>query len=94
MAVNNKIYNIEIEYHEHIPKDLKNGVLYISNKFKTAIHLCACGCGGQTVTPFKRWKLTYDNGKVTLMPSIGNWSGQSPHHAHYYITNNKIIWLK
>lgn len=74
-------------------KFMSDGKLYISKKFGLAIHLCACGCKGQAVTSFDRWKLTEKDGKVTLRPSIANWSGQTPYHAHYYITNNKIEWL-
>lgn len=80
---------------KHIPDQLEAGKLYISHEFKIAIHLCACGCGGQTVTPFndRGWTLTDNEGKVTLRPSIGNWSGESPYHAHYYVTDNRIEWL-
>lgn len=78
-----------------IPEDLEAGGLYISKKYEIAIHLCACGCGGQTVTPFgaNGWTLQEDNGAITIRPSIGNWSGENPYHAHYYITKNKIEWL-
>ena len=80
---------------KHIPKELEPGKLYISKEFKIAIHLCACGCGGQTVTPFNEggWTLTDNDGKITLRPSIGNCSGENPYHAHYYVTDNKIEWL-
>lgn len=37
-----------------IPKKLEHGVLYYSQKYNTAIHLCACGCGNQTVTPISK----------------------------------------
>lgn len=82
-------------YCEHMPDSLEVGRLYISTVFELAIHLCACGCGGQTVTPLKagEWTLTDKGGIVTLRPSIGNWSGENPYHAHYYITDNKIEWL-
>jgi hypothetical protein len=70
--------------------------LYISELFNCAIHLCACGCQGKVVTPINKpneWQLTNNNGLVSLHPSIGNWSEEKPnYHAHYYITNNKIIW--
>jgi|GEM_PF-1510907 hypothetical protein len=36
-----------------IPEKLEYGVFYKSSKYNTAIHLCACGCGNQTVTPIK-----------------------------------------
>lgn len=73
--------------------DIDEGVLYISEKYGVAIHLCACGCGGKAVTPLgnTQWTLTKSSEGVTLTPSIGNWHGENPYHAHYFITNNKII---
>jgi len=70
------------------------GNLYISKQYKVAIHLCACGCGQKTVTPICKgeWRLTEIDGKVSLHPSIGNFRGEKPYHAHYFITNNKIRW--
>jgi hypothetical protein len=90
-----RINELTPAYVEHMPDKLEPGKLYISTVFKLAIHLCACGCGGQTVTPLKdgEWTLTDKGGIVTLRPSIGNWSGENPYHAHYYITDNKIEWL-
>lgn len=85
-------------YVDEMPEVIDDGKLYISEKFGIAIHLCACGCGGKTVTglvPYwdSGWTLTKVNDAVTLRPSIGNWSGENPYHAHYYITENKIEWL-
>jgi hypothetical protein len=79
---------------ETIPETLEHGKLYISEKFELAIHLCACGCGVKTVTSFwpGNWTITNNNGEVTLNPSIGNFSGETPYHAHYFIRNNKIDW--
>lgn len=80
-------------------KDMENGNLYITKTRGFATHLCACGCGGLTVCGLKPewkdgWTLTENiDNTVTLRPSIGNWHGQNPYHAHYYITNNKIEWL-
>lgn len=43
------------EFVEYMPDELREGILYISMKYGTAIHLCACGnCGQQTVTPLDR----------------------------------------
>lgn len=86
------------EFVEYMPahEDKKEGILYISFKYNLAIHLCACGCGKESVTPFNEpneWTLTNNNGKITLRPSIGNWNGEKPYHAHYFITDNKIDWL-
>lgn len=87
-------------YTELIPKhvrtipseDMEQGVLYISEEFKIAIHLCACGCGIETVTPIddgtQGWIKTEQDGKVTLRPSIGNQN--LPCRSHYWITDNKV----
>lgn len=77
---------------DDIPNIKEHGKLYISKKYEIAIHLCACGCGRQSVTPLGNgeWNLTEANGKVTLRPSIGNFNGEKPYHAHYFITNNQI----
>ncbi|WP_181956102.1 MULTISPECIES: DUF6527 family protein [Dyadobacter] len=57
-----------------------------------AIHLCACGCGNEVVTPLSPadWQLKYDGAVISLIPSIGNWN--FPCQSHYWITNNKIKW--
>lgn len=77
---------------ELAPKELRPGVLYISFKYKLAIHLCCCGCGEKVVTPLSpaEWHLRLDDGKVTLHPSIGNWGMACK--SHYYIRNNRVVW--
>ncbi|HYX09262.1 MAG TPA: DUF6527 family protein [Bacteroidales bacterium] len=77
---------------EYIPKDLEEGVLYISIRFGTAVHKCACGCGNKTVTPLSPtdWELRYNGESVSLNPSIGNWS--FPCQSHYWIINDEIRW--
>ena len=94
----NKIQEIRPVWVEIIPDELEEGVLYISEKYGTAIHLCACGCKGKTVIRIKSywgdgWDITKNQNKITVRPSIGNWSGQHPYHAHYYITDDQIEWL-
>ena len=83
-------------YVDLMPAELDEGILYICKEYKTAIHLCACGCKEKVVTPFNRpieWTLVDNDGLVSLSPSIGNWSNEKPkYHAHYFITNNKRIW--
>jgi len=64
------------EFVEYIPEKLEPGVLYISMKYEIANHLCACGCGQQTVMSFgswpDSWTLTSTDQGVTFSPSIGN----------------------
>lgn len=93
-----RIYELVPVFCEQIPEELENGKLYISEKYSMSAHLCACGCGHETFLGLQptwkgNWTLTNNNGSITLRPSIGNFAGENPYHAHYFITNNKIEWL-
>lgn len=79
---------------EIIPDAVEDGVLYISLKYCTAIHKCACGCGNEVVTPISPtdWKLIFDGKTVSLSPSIGNWSFNC--QSHYWIKRNEIIYAR
>jgi len=82
------------EFVKFIPKELPEGVLYVSIPYATAIHNCACGCGSRVVTPLSPvdWTLIFDGRSVSLDPSIGNWD--FPCRSHYWIRNNKVTWLR
>ena len=71
------------------PDVIEDGVLYISEKYRCAIHLCACGCGGKTVIPFSMWEYKNDRGLVTFSPSISN-AQFCPNKAHYFIERNAV----
>ena len=74
--------------------EMETAVLYVSEEYGTATHLCACGCGNEVVTPFDSpsgWDCTRDGDKVTLSPSIGNWS--FPCRSHYFIRENQVAWI-
>ncbi|MFK7060259.1 DUF6527 family protein [Flavobacterium oreochromis] len=79
------------KFVEFIPSELEEGTLYITVEYKTAVHLCVCGCGNKTITPItpNDWKLTYYGTSVSLSPSIGNWSFDCK--SHYWIRQNEII---
>lgn len=80
------------EFVEYVPRDLVEGVIYISMRYRTAVHRCACGCGNKVVTPIRPsdWTLVFDGDTVSLMPSIGNW--QFPCRSHYWIRKNEVLW--
>ena len=82
------------EFAEYIPEALQEGTLYISTRFATAVHKCACGCGSEVVTPLspRDWKLIFDGETVSLDPSIGNWSFRC--QSHYWVRRNKVIWAR
>lgn len=77
---------------EYMPSQLEPATLYVSLRFNTASHLCACGCGRKVVTPLHptRWSLSYDGQALSLSPSIGNW--HAPCRSHYWITHGRVAW--
>ena len=85
-------YNIQLERVETMSRELKPGILYVSDRFQVAAHLCPCGCGNKVITPLglTEWKFTMKNNKPSLYPSIGNW--QFPCRSHYWITEGIIEW--
>lgn len=82
---------IHHRFVEFVPEEVEEGIIYISVQYRTAVHLCVCGCGNKVVTPFSPtdWKLTFDGKTVSLSPSIGNWSFECK--SHYFIEHNNII---
>lgn len=80
------------QFVDFIPERLEDDVLYISQRYCTAVHKCCCGCGEEVVTPLNPtdWSLQIDNNLVTLYPSIGNWSFAC--RSHYWIRRSKVIW--
>lgn len=84
---------IRPKYVQHVPDQLEEGVLYISERFKICSHLCACGCKEEVVTPLSHaeWRLFKEGELVSLLPSIGNWNYDCK--SHYFIEHNGIRWL-
>jgi hypothetical protein len=87
-----KLKSIRPEFVEFIPRQLEDGMLYISRRYKTASHLCACGCRQRVVTPFSPadWQLYEEGETISLHPSIGNWKYAC--QSHYLIRKNQIVW--
>jgi hypothetical protein len=84
---------IEPDFVTMFPQPLEPGVLYVSIRFSTAAHLCACGCGREVITPLSpaQWSVTFD-GKVSVWPSIGNWA--LPCRSHYVIEDGNVRWAR
>lgn len=85
----NKILPKRVEF---IPDQLEEGVLYISERFRTCSHKCCCGCGEEVVTPLSPadWQLTCEGEFVSLWPSVGNWVYTC--RSHYVIRRNQVKW--
>lgn len=88
------ISELEPIFVEYVPDELTDGVLYVSIRFRTAVHRCCCGCGNEIATPLHpdRWQLLFDGLAVSLFPSIGNWG--HPCKSHYFVRSNRVEWAQ
>jgi hypothetical protein len=80
------------EFVDYVPPEPAEGVLYVSIRYRTVVHLCACGCGTKIATPISpaNWTLSYDGESISLSPSIGAWG--LPCRSHYWIDSNRVHW--
>ena len=87
-----KVERLRLERVHYMPKTLEPGVLYASDEFSTAAHLCACGCGVKIRTPLgpAEWRIQETKSGPSLSPSVGNW--QQPCHSHYWIWQGEVEW--
>ncbi len=83
---------IELERVRYMPRELLQGVLYVSEEFGTAAHLCACGCGSKIRTPLgdTEWSIKETPAGPSLSPSVGNW--QQACQSHYFIERGEVVW--
>ena len=83
---------LEPVFVDTMPERLEEGHLYISKRYRTAMHLCCCGCGLEVVTPLNpaKWRLTEHGATVSLFPSVGNWG--FPCQSHYVIERDRVRW--
>ena len=67
---------------------MEQNIIYISEKYKTASHLCLCGCNRISVTPIHtgKWIKLIDENKISMQPSILN--NNCPNRSHYVVTKN------
>src|SRR5262245_24009656 len=75
-----------------MPPALEPGVLYVSQEFEVAGHLCACGCGNKVMVPLGETEWSFEDTLMgpTLRPSIGSW--QLPCQSHYWIVAGQVKW--
>ena len=87
-----KMTRIRLQRVEYMPKVLEPGILYVSEEFQTAAHLCACGCGAKIRTPLgvTEWQVQDTSDGPSLWPSVGNW--QQDCRSHYVIEAGRIQW--
>jgi Family of unknown function (DUF6527) len=85
------VMKFRLEIVRFMPAELQPGVLYVSNEFGIAAHLCACGCGSKVRTPLgpTDWQVENSDAGPSLYPSIGNWQRCG---SHYFISSGDVIW--
>ena len=81
---------------DKLPYPLEKGMLYVCWKLKYVAFQCPCGCGYDVALAYQgneketyQWRFSEQDGKVTLSPSVAI----DPCKAHFFIRNNKIIWV-
>jgi hypothetical protein len=89
-----RLSRIEPEFVDLMPRELRPGILYVSMKYATTQHLCACGCGKKVVLPLSPadWNLRYDGENISMSPSVGNWEYSC--RSHYWIERNQVHWAR
>ncbi len=82
------------EFVQYMPEQPEEGVIYISMKYRLAVHKCVCGCGNKVITPFSPtdWELRFYGDSISLKPSIGNWNFDC--QSHYWIVKNQIRFAR
>ena len=87
-----RLNRLVLQRVEFLPKELGSGILYVSDEYAVAGHLCACGCGSKVIVPLgpAEWSFSESAGQPTIRPSIGSW--QLPCRSHYLITGGRIEW--
>ena len=92
-----------VTYGERETKDEVPEVLYVlrenkddpNSKVISVAFQCPCGCGAGNYLPvdpeykFTRWDYSFNDGKVTISPSILD---KGYCKAHYFIRDNRVDW--
>ena len=89
-----RITKVVPTFVDSVPQRLEVGRLYVSLRYRTVTHLCACGCGVEVNTPLHPtgWSITYDGVAASLWPSVGNWGEECG--SHYLIEKNIVRWSR
>ena len=87
-----RVDRLRAEFVEKMPDTLEDGVIYVSHKYRVALHNCCCGCGKEVSTPLgpTEYSLKMVGDAVTIRPSIGNHDFAC--RSHYLITAGSIVW--
>lgn len=81
-------------FTDEIPEVLEDGILYVSEECRVALHNCACGCGEEVSTPLvlTEYRLSMEGGEASVWPSIGNHDFACK--SHYVIRRGRVLWAR
>jgi hypothetical protein len=87
-----RVDRLSAVFVDEMPEVLEDGILYVSQECRVALHNCACGCGEEVSTPLlpTEFTLTMDDGGASVWPSIGNHDFACA--SHYIIKRGQIVW--
>jgi hypothetical protein len=87
-----RVDRLRTEFVESMPEVLEDGVIYVSERYRIALHNCCCGCGEEVSTPLSptEYSLRVERHGVTVDPSIGNHDFACK--SHYLIEGGSIVW--
>lgn len=87
-----RISRLRAQFVETMPDALEDGVIYVSQQYRVALHNCCCGCGEEVSTPIgpTEYSISMEGGGVTVRPSIGNHDFAC--RSHYIIEHGAIVW--
>ncbi len=87
-----RIDHLRPVFVDTMPEKLDDGIIYISEECRVALHNCCCGCGEEVSTPLgpTEYSLRVEGEGVTVRPSIGN--HDYPCGSHYFIDRSSIVW--
>lgn len=89
-----RIDRLRTIFIDEIPEGLDDGILYVSQECRVALHNCACGCGEDVSTPLvhTEYRLSMDGGEASVWLSIGNHDFAC--RSHYVIRRGRILWAR
>jgi hypothetical protein len=89
-----RVTEVEFEFVDSAPVQLRLGTLYVSTKYRAIVHLCLCGCGEKVLLKLDpdAWSFTFDGRSISVHDSVGNIG--LPCRSHYIVRRNRVEWLR
>jgi hypothetical protein len=89
-----RVTEVEFEFVDSAPAELRLGTIYVSTKYRAIVHQCLCGCGEKVLLNLdpEAWSFTFDGRTISIHDSVGNVG--LPCRSHYFVRRNRVEWLR